>query len=56
MQPVIRLDDPETYQGFFDLLGDQTYEAVDSSGHRVELSGYGYRWFGVHRNGQRVQI
>jgi maltose alpha-D-glucosyltransferase / alpha-amylase len=54
-KPVITLDDPETCEGFFDLLGDRTYQPVDGSGQRVELAGYGHRWFRIRRTGQRMQ-
>jgi hypothetical protein len=33
-----------------DLLGDRQYQPLEKETYRVELAGYGYRWFRLRGN------
>ena len=37
-----------------EVLADREYGALASDARRVEVAGYGYRWFRVRRDGQRI--
>ncbi len=43
---TLTVEEPEA-EHLVDLLGDRRYEPVDGGFHRVQLEGFGYRWFRV---------
>jgi maltose alpha-D-glucosyltransferase/alpha-amylase len=42
---TLKIDEDEKH--LIDLLGDQPYEAIEGTSHKLHLEGYGYRWFRV---------
>ena len=41
-------------ESLIEILSDQTYEPPVEKGKGIEIAGYGYRWFRVRKDGQRV--
>ena len=42
---TLKIDEDEKH--LIDLLGDQPYEAIEGTSHKLHLEGYGYHWFRV---------
>lgn len=53
-QTTLKLPDAADFQGFVNLLGDRRYAPYQGGPLELELGGYGYRWFRMHRKGQRI--
>lgn len=51
---TMKLADAEDFQGLVNLLGDREYTPYQGGPLELELDGYGYRWFRMHRVGQRI--
>lgn len=53
-QTTLKLPDAADFQGLVNLLGDRRYAPYQGGPLELELGGYGYRWFRMHRKGQRI--
>lgn len=53
---TLTIDEPQDCDGLIDLLGERALTPLDGRSVGVDLEGFGYRWYRVHRAGDRSAL